>query len=63
MNPRCGVSQLWTATPRTFAIVSPPAVSGCDVGHEIVAKTRRAGFGLLMPAIILGLICGAGADG
>ena len=43
---------------RTMPIVAPPAVSGRELGHEIVAKTRRAGPGLLMPAIILGFIYG-----
>jgi C4-dicarboxylate transporter DctM subunit len=43
---------------RSMPIVSPSAVSGRELGHEIVARTRRAGFGLLMPAIILGFIYG-----
>jgi C4-dicarboxylate transporter, DctM subunit len=43
---------------RTMPIVSPPAVSGRELGHELVARTRRAGFGLLMPVIILGFIYG-----
>jgi C4-dicarboxylate transporter DctM subunit len=43
---------------RKMPIVEPPALSGRELGRDIIAKTRHAGFGLLMPVIILGFIYG-----
>ena len=43
---------------RTMPIVEPRALSGREIGHDIIAKTRHAGLGLLMPVIILGFIYG-----
>lgn len=43
---------------RKMKLIEPGKVSGSELIHDVAMRTKRAGFGLAMPLIILGFIYG-----